>query len=49
MPKCAEVMPAINMALMPVATSGMSRGMEMAEQVNGLEMLVAKGEVQSLA
>lgn len=49
MPKSAEVMAAINIALMAVEASGTSRGMGMAEQVNGLEMLVAKGEVQRLA
>lgn len=48
MPKSAEVMPGISIALTPVEASGMSRGMGMAGQVNGLEMLIAKGGFRAL-
>lgn len=49
LPKSAEVMPGISMALKPVGASGLSKGMRTAQQVNSLEMLVAEGRAQSLA
>lgn len=38
----------INIALTPVEACGMSRGKGMAGQVNGLEMLIAKGRFRVL-
>ena len=44
LPKSAEVVPGISIALTPEKKAGgMNGGMRMAEQVNGLEMLVAGG------
>lgn len=41
-------MPGISIALTPVEACGMSRGRGVAGQVNGLEMLIAKGEFRAL-
>lgn len=48
LPKSAEVMPGISIALTPVEACGMSRGRGVAGQVNDLEMLIAKGEFRAL-
>lgn len=48
MPKSAEVMPGISIALTPAEASEMSRGIGMAGQVNGLETLIAKGRFRVL-
>ncbi len=48
LPKSAEVMPGISIALLPVEASGNEQGHVMAGQVNGLEMLIAKGGFRAL-